>query len=175
MVAARLTPSLLAVSCSTSRRANRVSSSIRKTSGKARGGIEIEGEPFPPFETLIQGGKRGIRIIVCVLAGCPLMQQPGAEAGRDDPRGGFLGPGGADRKIIGVFVLGVSAVSPHPGKLTLVKRQRLCQGPPQLQVFDHAGFALPSPGDPPVQPFPNSLHQILRVGDPQYREQDRTN
>src|SRR5688572_28087998 len=134
MGTARLTPSLLAVSCSTSRRANRVSSSIRKTSSEARCGIEIEGEPFPPLETLIQGGKRGIRIIVSVLAGCPLVQQPGAEARRDDPSGGFLGPGGADRKIVGVFVLGVPVVSPNPGELALVERQRLGQGPPELQV-----------------------------------------
>src|SRR5688500_5258930 len=153
MGTARLTPSLLAESCSTSRRANRVSSSIRKTSGEARGGIEIEGEPFPPLETLIQGGKGGIRIIVSVLAGCPLMQQPGAEARRDDPRGGFLGPGGANRQIIGVFVLGVSVVPPHPGELALVQRQRLGQRPPQLQVLDPPGFALPPPGDPPGQPL----------------------
>src|SRR5690242_176728 len=95
----------------------------------------------PSLKTLMQ---LPVGIVIGVLPARPLLAQPRIKPRRHQAVRPLLTLGGAHRQDVGVLVLGVAGVAPHPAPVDLVARGRLHQLLPQGQVLDRAALAPPA-------------------------------
>src|SRR5581483_11554559 len=105
-----------------------------------------------------------VRVVGRVHSAGLLGFEPGVESGRDQSVRALLAFGGAGGEKIGVFVLGMSGVPAHPAPLDRVRRARLDQLLPQLQVLDRSAFPLPAACLPGLDPFGAAFDEVLGVG-----------
>src|SRR5919201_685875 len=106
-----------------------------------------------------------IWIEVRVFAAGPLLREPGVEARRNQTVGALLLLRGPHRQRVGVLILDVLVVTPHPapvdGVVGLDRRQLL----PQVRILQRARLAAPAARLPHLAPLGHAFDQILRVGD----------
>ena len=92
-------------------------------------------------------------------------REPRGELARHDPLRGHLLGGGLHGQVVGVLVLRVAGVPPHPGELRLVVRERLPERLPEREVLDRATLARPAAALPSRRPLADPLHEVLGIGD----------
>src|SRR5258708_12743548 len=104
-----------------------------------------------------------VGVVVPVLATRALLREPGVESRRKQPVRPLLALCGTHREMVGVLVLGVVVVAPHPAPLHLMRPDDLGELLPQLHVLELAAFALPPLLLPARQPLGHTFHQVFRV------------
>src|SRR5690606_36912156 len=110
-------------------------------------------EGFPGREPCRHGIEGRISIIASELPGCLPGLESLLEARRLQAIGAGLLGGGTNREIVGVFVLGMTAMAPHPHELHLVIGQQRPQLLPHRQVLDRAALAGPAAPMPARRPL----------------------
>src|SRR5512134_2984297 len=133
---------------------------VAAPSGNTLSGCELAATPSlcPVMDVLVG-------IVAAVAPGALLRREPGVETRGPEAVGTLLALRRGDREGVGVFVLGVAGVPPHPAPGHGVDARRLIQLLPQLEVLDRAGLAGPPARLPAREPLGHAPHQVLGVRD----------
>src|SRR5574338_60752 len=111
-----------------------------------------------------------IGIVALVQPPTPLYLQPLHESGRLGTTGSALSLRRLDGKVVGVLVLRVPLVAPHPGELYVVIAGAPDEFLPELEILDGAALPAPAARLPAGRPFADTLHQVFGVRDNEHPE-----
>src|SRR6267154_4042527 len=129
-------------------------SGMRSTGTDASAGTRFEGWVFAGTPSLFAALMQLlVGIEVEVFAACPLLREPGVEAGGNQAVGALLLVGGADRQRVRILVLDVLVVSADPAPLHGMRGIDLIEFLPQVGVLEHACLAAPAARLPVLAPL----------------------
>src|SRR3989454_5277494 len=109
-----------------------------------------------------------VGVVVGVPARRAVAREPGVEARCEQAVRALLALRRTGCEVVGVFVLRMPRVALDPVPGHLVRRRRLHQLLPQLQVLERAALALPATRLPSLHPLRHSLDHVGRVGHVQH-------